>query len=76
MKLHDTDYVIIDKNTLEPIESIDIIYGADSLQEELEESPLGNNEIAMSMTKLPKQLQDRYTEQIKKEKKNVNNTQI
>ena len=68
MKLHDTDYVIIDKNTLEPIESIDIIYGTDSLQEELEESPLGNNEITMSMTKLPKQLQDRYVEQIKKER--------
>ena len=60
MKLYDTDYVIIDKNTLEPIESIDIIYCADSLKEELEESPLGNNEIAMPMTKLPKQLQDRY----------------
>ena len=41
MKLYDTDYVIVDSETLEPKESLDIIYGEDSLQEELQNNQLG-----------------------------------
>ena len=65
MKLYDTDYVIVDRKTLEPKESLDIIYGEDSLQEELQNNQLGKNEIAISMTKLPKRLQDKYLQHIK-----------
>ena len=68
MKLYDTDYVILDKKTLQPIESLDIIYAKDMLEEELELNPLGDNEIAISMSKLPKELQDRYIENIAKGK--------
>lgn len=63
MKLYDTDYVIVNKKTLEPVESLDIIYGEDSMQEVLEhEGPLCNSQMFISMTKLPKQLQDKYIE--------------
>ncbi len=65
MKLYDTDYVIVDSKTLEPKESLDIIYGEDSLQEQLQNNQLGKNEIAISMTKLPKRLQDKYLQHIK-----------
>lgn len=65
MKLYDTDYVIVDSETLEPKESLNIIYGKDSLQEELQNNQLGKNEIAISMTKLPKRLQDKYLQHIK-----------
>ena len=65
MKLYDTDYVIVDSKTLEPKESLNIIYGEDSLQEELQNNQLGKNEIAISMTKLPKRLQDKYLQHIK-----------
>lgn len=68
MKLYDTDYVIIDRETLEPMESLDIIYGFDSLQEELQNNPLGMYEVAIPMTKLPKQLQDKYIKNIMKDK--------
>tara|TARA_B100000085_G_scaffold274490_1_gene291204 strand:+ start:55 stop:264 length:210 start_codon:yes stop_codon:yes gene_type:complete len=65
MKLYDTDYVIVDRKTFEPKESLDIIYGEDSLQEELQNNQLGKNEIAISMTKLPKRLQNKYLQHIK-----------
>ena len=65
MKLYDTDYVIVDSETLEPIESLDIIYGKDSLQEELKNNPLGMYQNAISMTKLPKRLQEKYIQHIK-----------
>ena len=69
MKLYDTDYVIVNKKTLEPVESLDIIYGDDSMQEVLEhEGPLCNSQMFISMTKLPKQLQDKYIENIVKGK--------
>jgi hypothetical protein len=68
MKLYDTDYVIIDRETLEPMESLDIIYSLDSLQEELQNNPLGMYEVAIPMTKLPKQLQNKYIENIMKGK--------
>jgi hypothetical protein len=69
MKLYDTDYVIVNKKTLEPVESLDIIYGEDSMQEVLEhEGPLCNSQMFISMTKLPKQLQDKYIENIVKGK--------
>ena len=35
MILFDTDYVVVNKDTLEPVESLDIIYGEDSMQEVL-----------------------------------------
>ena len=69
MKLFDTDYVVVNKDTLEPVESLDIIYGEDSMQEVLEhEGPLCNSQMFISMTKLPKQLQDKYIENIVKGK--------
>jgi len=69
MKLYDTDYVIVNKKTLEPVESLDIIYGEDSMQEVLEhEGPLCNSQMFISMTKLPKQSQDKYIENIVKGK--------
>ena len=68
MKLYDTDYVIIDRETLEPMESLDIIYSFDSLQEELQNNPLGMYEVAIPMTKLPKQLQNKYIQNIMKGK--------
>jgi hypothetical protein len=69
MKLYNTDYVIVNKKTLEPVESLDIIYGEDSMQEVLEhEGPLCNSQMFISMTKLPKQLQDKYIENIVKGK--------
>jgi len=69
MKLYDTDYVIVNKQTLEPVERLDIIYGEDSMQEVLEhEGPLCNSQMFISMTKLPKQLQDKYIENIVKGK--------
>jgi len=69
MKLYNTDYVIVNKKTLEPVESLDIIYGEDSMQEVLEhEGPLCNSQMFISMTKLPKQLQNIYLNNIKKGK--------
>ena len=68
MKLYDTDYVVVNKDTLEPVESLDIIYGEDSMQEILQYEKLCNSQMFISMTKLPKELQDRYIENIVKGK--------
>ena len=69
MKLFDTDYVLVNKDTLEPVESLDIIYGEDSMQEVLEhEGPLCDSQMFISMTKLPKKTQDKYLESIIKNK--------
>jgi len=71
MKLYDTDYVIVDSETLEPIESLDIIYAEDMLQEELKNNPLSMHERAIPMTKLTKELQERYLEHIEKVRNNA-----
>ena len=68
MKLYNTDYVIVNKKTLEPVESLDIIYGEDSMEEVLKDGPLCNSQMFISMTKLPKQLQNIYLNNIKKGK--------
>jgi len=69
MKLYNTDYVIVNKKTLEPVESLDIIYGKDSMQEVLEhDGPLCDSQMFISMTKLPKKTQDKYLESIIKNK--------
>jgi hypothetical protein len=68
MKLFDTDYVVVNKDTLEPVESLDIIYGEDSMQEVLQHEGLCNSQMFISMTKLPKKTQDKYLESIIKNK--------
>ena len=55
-------------DTLKPVESLDIIYGEDSMQEILQYEKLCNSQMFISMTKLPKELQDRYIENIVKGK--------
>jgi len=65
MKLYDTDYVVVNKDTLEPVERLDIIYGEDSMQEILQhDEPLCDTQMFISMTKLPKKIQDRYIKNI------------
>ena len=71
MKLYDTDYVIVDSETLEPIESLNIIYAEDMLQEELRNNPLSMHERAIPLTKLHKELQERYLKHIEKVRSNV-----
>jgi len=69
MELFDTDYVVVNKDTLQPVESLDIIYGKDSMQEILEhEGPLCDSMMFISMTKLPKQTQEKYIKSIIKNK--------
>ena len=63
-KLCATDFVIINKETKEPIESLDVIYSSLSLAEflnsgEYQVKPESNYEF-VSMTELPKELQKRY----------------
>ena len=68
MKLFDTDYVVVKKDTLKPVESLDIIYGEDSMQEVLQHEGLCDSQMFISMTKLPKKTQDKYLESIIKNK--------
>jgi len=70
-KLYDTDFVILNKKTKEPIESLDVVYSSLSLAEflnsgEYQVTPDGDYEF-VSMTKLPEGLQNRYLKQLRKE---------
>ena len=63
-KLYPTDFVIINKETKEPIEPLDVIYSSLSLAEflnsgEYQVKPESNYEF-VSMTELSKELQNRY----------------
>ena len=70
-KLYDTDFVILNKKTKEPIESLDVVYSSLSLAEflnsgEYQVTPDGDYEF-VSMTELPEGLQNRYLKQLRKE---------
>ena len=69
-KLYATDFVILNKKTKEPIESLDTIYSSWTLAEflnsgEYQIAPDGDYEF-VSMTELPESLQKRYREEINK----------
>ena len=64
MKLYDTDYIIIDSKTKQPIESLGICYNEES------KAAVGTLETGwewVSMTKLPKELQEKAIEELKNE---------
>jgi hypothetical protein len=70
IKLHNTDFVIVNKKTKQPIEPFDVVYSCESLAEflnsgEYQIAPDGDYEF-VSMTELPESLQKRYREEINK----------
>ena len=72
-KLYATDFVILNKKTKEPIESLDTIYSSWTLAEflnsgEYQIAPDGDYEF-VSMTALPDGLQKRYKKDLKRIKK-------
>ena len=66
MKLYDTDYIIINSKTKQPIESLDICYDEESKAEFMEDGPLEKDWEWISMTKLPIELQEKAIEELSK----------
>ena len=63
IKLYDTDYIIIDSKTKQPIESLSVCYDEES------KADVGTLEKGwewISMTKLPKELQEKAIEELEK----------
>ena len=60
MKLHKTDYVLVDSKTKKPIESLDVIYHYTSVVELLNETMIKKNIEYMSMSELPKKIKVVY----------------
>ena len=72
-KLYATDFVLINKKTEEPIESLDTIYSSWSLAEFLNSGeypvkPESDYEF-VSMTELPKKLQKKYLKELRRRTK-------
>tara|TARA_R100001443_G_scaffold38412_3_gene51867 strand:- start:2149 stop:2373 length:225 start_codon:yes stop_codon:yes gene_type:complete len=69
-KLYDTDFIIINKKTKEPIEALDVVYSSEALAEFLNS---GEYQISpeygfVSMTELPERLQNRYLKELRRRK--------
>ena len=63
MKLYDNDYIIIDSKTKQPIESLGICYSEESKDDV---GTLEKEGEWISMTKLPKELQEKAMEELGK----------
>ena len=63
IKLYDTDYIIIDSKTKQPIESLGICYSEES---KADVGTLEKEWEWISMTKLPKELQEKAMEELGK----------
>ena len=61
MKLYETDYVLVNSKTKNPIESLDVIYHYTSVIELLNETMIKKNIEYMSMTELPKKIKESYS---------------